>query len=452
MATIRQRTNSKGETKYHVQIRLKGHPTETASFSRLTDAKRWVQNTESAIREGRHFKTAIAKQKTLEEAINRYFADVLSHRKNPANQITYLNWWKSQIGGYALADVSAAIIVEARSKLVGAKNRFGREVGTTTANRYLQALGHLLNVAMNEWEWISQNPVNRIKKYKESRGRVRFLSEEERESLLTACKESANPYLYKIVILALSTGARKMEIVGLRWQDIDFDRKVIVLHETKNGERRVIPLQGLALSLMREHAKIRNLHCDFVFPSKSKCQPIDIRTAWENVLMKSGVKNFRFHDLRHSAASYLAMGGATNAEIAEVLGHKTLQMVKRYAHLSEAHTSSIVAKMNERILYTLESERDLITEEKSYLIDCIKCTLANDEKDANLGFNLKYPRGVQKKYTFERDYQAALMMHYPEDESLNYEGRLANTVATLAREFRETPCDKKNSGSSLYSL
>ena len=121
------------------------------------------------------------------------------------------------------------------------------------------------------------------------------------------------------------------------------------LHETKNGERRVIPLQGLALSLMKEHAKVRSLHCNFVFPSASKCQPIDIRTAWENALKKAKIGNFRFHDLRHSAASYLAMNGATLAEIAEVLGHKTLQMVKRYAHLSEAHTSSVVENMNERI-------------------------------------------------------------------------------------------------------
>jgi integrase len=78
-------------------------------------------------------------------------------------------------------------------------------------------------------------------------------------------------------------------------------------------------------------------------------QPVDIRTAWENALKKAGIEDFRFHDLRHSAASYLAMNGASLAEIAEVLGHKTLQMVKRYAHLSEAHTHSIVSKMNERI-------------------------------------------------------------------------------------------------------
>ncbi len=349
MATIRKRTKGNGEASFHVQIRLKGHPTETASFRRKTDAQIWAQQIEAAIREGRHFKTAVAKQKNVRETIERYFNEVLAHRKNSVNQITYLNWWQGQIGDYALADVSSALIVEKRNSLVGSKNRYGREVGTTTANRYLLDFGHVLNVAMNEWEWINENPVSRIKKYKEGRGRVRFLSDEEREALLAACQESDNPHLYKIVVLALSTGARKMEVVGLKWQDIDLDRGVIVLHETKNGERRVIPLQGFALSLIKQHAKVRGLHCDFVFPSRTKCQPIDIRTAWENALIKSGVESFRFHDLRHSAASYLAMNGASIAEIAEVLGHKTLQMVKRYAHLSEVHTSSVVADMNERI-------------------------------------------------------------------------------------------------------
>jgi len=100
MASIRQRTNAEGETTYHVQVRLKGHPAETATFDRLTDAKIWVQSTEAAIREGRHFKTAIAKQKTLGEAIERYFKDVLAHRKNPVNEEAYLNWWKDQLGDY----------------------------------------------------------------------------------------------------------------------------------------------------------------------------------------------------------------------------------------------------------------------------------------------------------------------------------------------------------------
>ena len=110
---------------------------------------------------------------------------------------------------------------------------------------------------------------------------------------------------------------------------------------------------------MQEHAKVKILGCDYVFPSQKPAkdktsgkliyQPIDIRTAWENALKNAEIEDFRFHDLRHSAASYLAMNGASLAEIAEVLGHKTLQMVKRYAHLSEAHTSTVVASMNEKI-------------------------------------------------------------------------------------------------------
>jgi integrase len=358
MANIQKRILKNGNISYRVQVRIKGHPVETATFARLTDAKLWIQQTEADIRRGKHFKTSEAKKRTMAETIDRYFKEVLAYKKNPTNQITYLNWWKDKIGVYALADTTTAIISEKRTKLINSKNKYGRAIGTTTSNRYTQALGHVFNVAQKEWGWTSENPVKNLTKYKESRGRVRFLSDEERVSLLKACLESDNPYLYIIVVLALSTGARKMEIVGLQWKDIDFQRNSIILHETKNNERRVIPLQGLALRLIKEHAKVRNLVCPYVFPSKNKLKdkngqtihkPMDIRAAWENVLKKANIEDFRFHDLRHSAASYLAMNGASLTEIAEVLGHKTLQMVKRYAHLSEAHTSAVVAQMNERI-------------------------------------------------------------------------------------------------------
>jgi integrase len=358
MANIQKRVSKTGETSYRVQVRLKGHPPETASFERLTDARKWAQHTEAAIREGRHFKTVEAKKHTLAQTIDRYHKEVLAHRDNPVNQNTYLKYWKETLGDYRLADITPSLIVEHRNALVGMQNKYGRTIGLATANRYSQALGHVFTVAMKEWGWINQNPVANIAKYKEPRGRVRFLSDEERAGLLEACKESDNPFLHTVVVLALSTGARKMEILGLKWQDIDFERSQIVLHETKNGERRVLPLQGYALALVREYAKVRTLGCDYVFPSKKASknaqgkiiyQPIDIRTSWENALKKAGIEDFRFHDLRHSAASYLAMNGASLAEIAEVLGHKTLQMVKRYAHLSEAHTHNVVSKMNERI-------------------------------------------------------------------------------------------------------
>ena len=140
------------------------------------------------------------------------------------------------------------------------------------------------------------------------------------------------------------------EIMSLKWPDVDLNRKAITLHDTKNKERRVLPLAGHALELIKEHNRVRRIDSDLVFPSPhNPKEPYKIRAAWNAAIERAAVENFRFHDLRHSAASYLAMNGASLAEIAEVLGHKTLSMVKRYAHLSEAHTHSVVASMNEKI-------------------------------------------------------------------------------------------------------
>ncbi len=350
MAAIEKRITSKGEISFRAKVRLKGSPVQTATFKRLTDAKKWVQDTESAIRNGRHFKTSKSKKHTLGELIDKYITNVLDLKlKRTVNQRHYLKWWKAQIGDYVLADVTPALIAECRNNLIGQVNSYGREISVSTANRYMTALGHVFSIAINEWEWLEVNPIRKIKKLQEPRGRVRFLDDTERENLLEACKQSENPHLYLITILALSTGARKSEILNLKWKDIELNRDLLTFHETKNGERRSMPLKGYALSLVKEHGKIRDLKCDYLFPSKGSCQPIDIRTAWETALKKAKIENFRFHDLRHSAASYLAMNGASLAEIAEVLGHKTLQMVKRYAHLSEAHTATVVEKMNKKV-------------------------------------------------------------------------------------------------------
>src|SRR5262249_1774400 len=139
-------------------------------------------------------------------------------------------------------------------------------------------------------------------------------------------------------------GARKMELLTLTWRDVDLQRGVITLHTTKNGERRVLPLAGPAMALMRQHAKVRRPDTPPVFPRSDGRKPLDIRSVWKTALKHANIVDFRFHDLRHSAASYLAMNGASLAEIAEILGHKTLAMVKRYAHLSEVHTAGVVAR------------------------------------------------------------------------------------------------------------
>jgi integrase len=125
-----------------------------------------------------------------------------------------------------------------------------------------------------------------------------------------------------------------------------------LLDETKNGERRRISLRGLALDLLKQHGKVRRIDSDFVFPgvqTSDTGKPFELRIYWDEAVQKAELKNFRFHDLRHSCASYLAMNGASLLEIAEVLGHKTMQMVKRYSHLADTHTASVVERMNEQI-------------------------------------------------------------------------------------------------------
>jgi integrase len=351
MATIEKRTTDTGETSYRVKVRLKGYPAQSATFQRLTDAKKWAQQTESAIREGRHFKTAEAKKHTLAEAIERYIREVLpSKPKSIVHYKIHLDWFNQEIGAYVLADITPALIVQCRNKLLSESTPRGQLRSQATANRYLATLSTLFTTAVNDWQWLEDSPIRKVKKQKESRGRVRFLDDAERERFLTACRESSNAWLYPCVILALSTGMRQGELMGLKWPDVNLKDGFIILHETKNGDRRRVPLAGHALELLRDHAKVRRLDTDLLFPGKAhKNKPIDLRKPFETALKAAEINDFHWHDLRHCTASYLAMNGASLAEIAEILGHKTLQMVKRYAHLSDGHVSNVVASMNAKL-------------------------------------------------------------------------------------------------------
>jgi integrase len=355
MANIEKRTSGEGKTSYRVKVRLKGFPVQSATFERLADARKWAQDTESAIRGGRHFKTSEGKRHTLAELIDRYIKTVLPAKpKSKEKQTAQLTWWREEIGAYALADVTPALIVQQRDKLIGGTTVRGKPRSPATVVRYMAALSHAFSIAVKEWGWIDDSPMRKVSKPRESRGRVRFLSEEERPRLLKACKESSNPYLYPVVVLALSTGMRHGEIMGLTWDDVDLTRGRAILHETKNGERRAVAITGHVLELLKELGKVRRIDSNLLFPSRENRpqkpqKPIDLRSPWEAALEKADIRDFRFHDLRHSAASYLAMNGASLAEIAEVLGHKTLQMVKRYAHLSDGHTAKVVESMNNKI-------------------------------------------------------------------------------------------------------
>jgi integrase len=217
-----------------------------------------------------------------------------------------------------------------------------------TKNAYTAALSHVFTIALKEFGVVDQNPCLKISKLKNPRGRVRYLSDEERKKLLVACEESANPYLYAVVLLALTTGARKMEIMNLTWSDIDFDKRQIYLNETKNGEIRTLILTEPPYSVLL--GLFRGSKTHLAFPSlKNTNKPIELKHCFIQALRRAGVTNFHFHDLRHSCASYLVMNGASLNEIAEILGHKSLNMVKRYAHLSTTHISGVVNRMAEKM-------------------------------------------------------------------------------------------------------
>ena len=349
MATITKRQTADGKPYYTAQIRLKGYPAQTATFPRITDAKKWVQDTESAIREGRHFKTAEAKKHTVDEMIDRYLSGAKLTKVQDDHTGLHLRRWKDEIGYMLLADVNADAITLIKEKLLNEEFR-GKPRSPTTVLRYMASLSTVFTTAVRDWAWLEDSPMKNIKKPTAARGRVRFLNDDERERLLIACKESRNKQLYLCVILAISTGMRQAELFGLKWADVNLKERYIILHETKNGERRRVPLAGLVLDLLQEHAKVRRLDTPLLFPGiKNPLTPIDLQQPWETARKNAGVTDFTWHDLRHCTASYLAMNGASLAEIAEVLGHKTLSMVKRYAHLSDGHVSNVVASMNEKI-------------------------------------------------------------------------------------------------------
>jgi len=343
MASIEKRKTSKGEVRYRAVIRRKGYPPQRQTFSRRTDATKWIKQTEAEIEQGVHLKTVESKKHTLNELIERYIKYHIREDKKDRKRIPQLRWWQAQLGDYLLSQMTAP-------RLAMMKEELSKDKSNATVNRYFAALSHVFTMAVNEWEWMDENPIRKIKKLKEPRGRVRFLNLEEKQRLLEACKNSDVKELYPIVLLAISTGMRQGEILNLRWEDIDIKNSRCILHETKNGERRAVPFPKPVKDELIRWKKVRKINSELAFSGKNPKTPIFIRKPWMEAVKEAGLENFRFHDLRHTAASYLAMSGASLAEIAEILGHKTLQMVQRYAHLSEGHTAGVVERMAEKFL------------------------------------------------------------------------------------------------------
>lgn len=335
---------------YQAIARVKGYPEKVKTFRLEKEAIRWETKTKAAMFDGSFRDDKAVKDKTLAEAIDRLLEDpfFLSKKDWKTNE-GHLRYWRKELGKYALSKLTPDLIAKKRDELVQEVTVRGKLRSYASANRYLTSLSGLFRVALEEWRWINENPLRFVRKLKEPRGRTRFLSDEERQCLLEVCKKSKSSYLYPVVILALATGMRRGEILKLTWSNVDLQTGKVTLHETKNGERRVVYVTSHALEILQQHAESFMFQSPFLFSNKHGVKPVDITQSWQHAVNQAQLEDFKFHDLRHSAASYLAMNGASPSEIAEILGHKTLAMVKRYAHLSESHSKGVLEKMNERM-------------------------------------------------------------------------------------------------------
>jgi integrase len=231
-----------------------------------------------------------------------------------------------------------------------------------TINRLLATLKHMFTKAV-EWDMVEEATLKRVRKVKlleESNRRLRYLSKEECQALIKECDGHLKP----IVITALNTGMRRGEILNLTWNNLDLQNGFILLDQTKNGERREIPinstLRGTFEDLFRgTKERPRRIDVPWVFYYPSTGRPYQsLKRSFASACRRAKIKDFRFHDLRHCFASHLVMAGVDLTTVRELLGHKTLTMTLRYAHLAPSHKVKAVDVLDSSINNVLSAQKE----------------------------------------------------------------------------------------------
>jgi len=344
MATISKRVSQiTGKVTWRVRIRRTGYPEVSKSFTRKTDAQRWAEQAESNLFNAHSEIALSSKNHLLKDVFRLYEPEILQRLKDPYTRLKHLSFWENELGNTPIRSINANLIRAIRNKL-------RLRVSDSTTNRYVASLSAALTFAERELEWIDKNPALKLKKLKEPPGRTRFLSNEERAELLNASKSLTKyPEMNVIIILAITTGMRRGEILKLRWVDCDLSSKRIIVRDTKNGETRSVPLVGLSLDALTNWSKVRpTTPKSLIFPAHpnaSQSQIFHLDHAWRLIKKDAGLEDFRFHDLRHTAASYLAMSGAGLREIGDILGHKSISMTMRYSHLTDDFKYTAISRM-----------------------------------------------------------------------------------------------------------
>lgn len=212
-------------------------------------------------------------------------------------------------------------------------------VAPATVNRELATLRHMYTKAA-EWGYVRVHPLKGVTQLKEPPGRVRYLREEEIGRLLGCCAAHVLP----IVVAALHTGMRKGELLGLRWERVDLERRRITVLHSKNNEVRSVPVNRTLYGVLEELGrKGRSGH---VFRGPDGKALGDIKKGFAGAVRRAGIEDFRFHDLRHTFASYMVMSGVDLRTVQQVLGHTELKTTLRYSHLSTRHVQESVEKLD----------------------------------------------------------------------------------------------------------
>lgn len=295
---------------------------------------------------------------TIAETVDLFMSGYTGRDTTRAHRLA---WWASELGRVRLFELDDDIVHAAMERLEKRPPRHwagtdadgrpimkarGRALSPASLNRYQAALSALLTWAEKKRlvprDW--SNPCRKLDFRPENNARVRFLTDDELQRLLTACKASKWPKLYLLVLTAITTGARRGELEGLRWEQVDLDARTAYVPLTKNNDRKVLTLVPAVVDELR---RLRpSSGSGLVFASKQRPrQAYAFESVWSRALAAAKVKDFRFHDCRHCTASYLAQNGATLLEIADVLGHRQLTVTRRYSHLTTHHKAALVERV-----------------------------------------------------------------------------------------------------------
>lgn len=370
MAEIKKRIKKNGEPSYTASIRIKGYKPVTKTFKLKTDAKEWANKTETEIRENINFPKRKAQKYTVGEIIDKFIENELPKRK-PKAQTEFkmvLDWYKNEIGEYYLSSLTTETLVDCRNKLARKRKEIPirnkelkhlaprmseKTLSPATINKYMTYMRVVFAYCVNDLDILDLNPMAKVKKLSEKNARKRYLELKEIAKLLNACK-NADYELYLCVLIALLATARKSEILHLTWATVDLENKMFYFLDTKNGTDRGTPMHDYIyneLVAFKAQNKVRSLNNDYIFKTPDgKPKESLIGKLFPKIVKQCGIKDFRFHDLRHTGASWQAMDGISQPITQKILGHKSPAMTNRYSHLRDDSLRPAINQVGDKIL------------------------------------------------------------------------------------------------------